>query len=88
MARRNNKEEGNHLDQGSNRQTTMEDTDGGLHPEVDGQSLDDKRRREQPVVDRDFRTLDYPSENFTPRRKSDSSDAESSNKGSDHVDLN
>ena len=42
MARRHNKEGGNHLDQESNRQTTMEDIDGGLHPAVDGQSLDER----------------------------------------------
>ena len=30
-----------HLGQESNRQMTMEDTDGGLHPAVDGQSLDE-----------------------------------------------
>ena len=39
MARRHNKEGGNHLEQESNRQKTMEYTDGGLHPAVDGQSL-------------------------------------------------
>ena len=38
MARRHNKEGGNHLERESNRQKTMEDTDGGLHPAVDGQS--------------------------------------------------
>ena len=38
MARRHNKEGGNHLDQESNRQRTVGD-DGGLHPTVDGQSL-------------------------------------------------
>ena len=42
MARRHNKEGGNHLEQESNRQTTMEDTDGGLHPAVDGQSLGER----------------------------------------------
>ena len=42
MARRHNKEGGNHLEQESNRQKTMEDTDGGLHPAVDGQSLDER----------------------------------------------
>ena len=42
MARRHNKEGGNHLDQESNRQTTMEDTDGGLHPAVDGHSLGER----------------------------------------------
>ena len=44
MARRHNKEGGNHLEQESNRQKTMEDTDGGLHPEVDGQSLGERRK--------------------------------------------
>ena len=39
MARRHNKEE---QEQESNRQTTMEDIDGGLHPAVDGQSLDER----------------------------------------------
>ena len=39
MARRHSKEGGNHPDQESNRQKTMEDTDGELHPAVDGQSL-------------------------------------------------
>ena len=39
MARRRNKGGGNHLEQESNRQKTMEDIDGGLHPAVDGQSL-------------------------------------------------
>ena len=43
MARRHNREGGNHLDQESNRQTTMEDTDGGLHPAVVGQSLDERQ---------------------------------------------
>ena len=38
MARRHNKEGENHLDHESNRQTTLEDTDGGLHPAVDGQT--------------------------------------------------
>ena len=42
MARRHNKEGGNHLEQESNRQKTMEDIDGGLHPAVDGQSLDER----------------------------------------------
>ena len=40
MARRHNKEAGNHLEQESNRQRTMEDIDGGLHLAVDGQSLE------------------------------------------------
>ena len=39
IARRHNKEGGNHLDQESNRQKTMKDTDGGLHPAVGGRSL-------------------------------------------------
>ena len=38
-ARRLNKEGGNHLEQESNRQRTMEGIDGGLHPAVDGQCL-------------------------------------------------
>ena len=38
-ARRHNKEGGNHLEEESHRQKTMEDIDGGLHPAVDGQSL-------------------------------------------------
>ena len=42
-ARRHNKEGGNHLDQGSNRQKAMEDIDGGLHPAVDGQSLGERQ---------------------------------------------
>ena len=42
MARRHNKEGGNHLDQESNRQKTMEDIDGALHPAVDGQSLGER----------------------------------------------
>ena len=36
MAGLHNGEGGNHLDQESNRQTTMEDIDGGLHPAVNG----------------------------------------------------
>ena len=39
MARRYNREGGDHLDQESNRQKTMEDIDGELHPAVDGHSL-------------------------------------------------
>ena len=42
MARRQNKEEGNHLEQESNRQRTMEGIDGGLHPAVDGHSLGER----------------------------------------------
>ena len=41
MARRHHKEGGNHLDQESNRQKTIEGTDRGLHPAMDGQSLGD-----------------------------------------------
>ena len=44
MARRHNKKGGNHLDQESNRQKIMEDTDGGLNPAADGQSLDERRQ--------------------------------------------
>ena len=42
MARRHSKEGGNHLEQESNRQKTMEDIDGGLHPAVDGHSLGER----------------------------------------------
>ena len=42
MARRHNKEGGNHLEQESNRQRTIEGTDGVLHPAVDGQSLGER----------------------------------------------
>ena len=42
MARRHNKEGGNHLEQESNRQRTMEDTDAWLHPVEDGQSLGER----------------------------------------------
>ena len=42
MAKRHCKEGWNHLEQKSNRQRTMEDTDGGLHPAVDGESLGKK----------------------------------------------
>ena len=42
MARRHNKEGGNHLDQESNRQKATEDIDGGPHPVVDGQSLGER----------------------------------------------
>ena len=44
MAKRHNKEGGNHLEQESNRQKTTEDIDGGRHPAVDGQSLGDRRK--------------------------------------------
>ena len=46
MVRRHNKEGGNHLDHECNRQTTVEDTDGGLHPTVNGQSLDERQNKE------------------------------------------
>ena len=49
MARRHNREGGNHLDKEGNRQTTMEDIDGGLHPAVDGQSLD-KNEDDEEVI--------------------------------------
>ena len=42
-ARRHNKEGGNHLDQESNRQKTVEDIDGGLFPKVGEQSLGERR---------------------------------------------
>ena len=42
MARRHNKEGGNHLEHESDRQKTMEDIDGGLHPAEDGQSLGER----------------------------------------------
>ena len=44
MARRHDKEGGNHLEQESNRQKTLEDTDGGLYPTVDEQSLGERRK--------------------------------------------
>ena len=42
MVRRHNKEAGNHLEQERNRRKAMEDTEGGLHPAMDGQSLGEK----------------------------------------------
>ena len=42
MARRHNKEGGNHLQQGSNRQKVMDGIDGEIHPAVGGQSLGDR----------------------------------------------
>ena len=51
MARRHNKEGGNHLDQQSNRQKTMEDNDGGLYPVVAGQSLDERRKTSEGKED-------------------------------------
>ena len=44
MARRHNKEGGNHLDKESDRQRTMEGIDGELHLAVDGQSLGKRPR--------------------------------------------
>ena len=40
--RRHRKEGWNHLKQESDRQKTMEDIDGGLHPAVDGQCLGER----------------------------------------------
>ena len=42
MERRHNREGGNRLDEKSNRPTTMEDIDEGLHPAIDGQSLGER----------------------------------------------
>ena len=42
IVRRHSKEGRNHLEQESNRLKTMEGTDRGLHPAVDGQSLGEK----------------------------------------------
>ena len=42
MARRHNKEGGDHLELESDRQKAMEDIDGGLHPALDGQSLGER----------------------------------------------
>ena len=42
MARRHSKEGGNHLEHESNRERTMEEIDGRLHPAVDGQSLGER----------------------------------------------
>ena len=36
IARRHNKEGGNHLEQEGNRQKAMDDIDGGLHHALDG----------------------------------------------------
>ena len=44
MARRHSKERGNHLEQESIRQKTMEGINGALHPTVDGQSLSEMKR--------------------------------------------
>ena len=40
------KEGGYHREQESNRQKTMEGTDGGLHPAVDGQSPGERKVKE------------------------------------------
>ena len=45
MARRHSKEGRDHPKQASNRQRTMEGTDGRLHPAVDGQSLGERWTR-------------------------------------------
>ena len=42
MARRHNREGGNHLDQKRDRQRKVEDNGGGLHPAADGQSLGER----------------------------------------------
>ena len=42
MARRQNMEGGNHLEQESNRQKSVEDIVGGQHPAVDGQRLGER----------------------------------------------
>ena len=44
MARQHNKAGRNHLDQESDRQKAMEDTDGGIHPAGAVQSLDERRK--------------------------------------------
>ena len=44
MTRRQSKEGGNHLEQESNRQRTMEGINGGLHPAVDGRSLEGRKK--------------------------------------------
>ena len=41
------KKGGNHLDQKSNLQKTMEDIDGELHPVVDGQSLGENAKKKK-----------------------------------------
>ena len=42
MARRHSKEGGNHLEQESIRQKTVEDIERGLHPAMDGQILGER----------------------------------------------
>ena len=46
MAGRRGGEGGSHLGKEGNRQKTMEDIDGGLHPAVDGQSLGEGEEKE------------------------------------------
>ena len=50
MTRRHTREGGNHLEQESNRQKATEDTDGGLHPAVDGQSLGEAEVKVGPSI--------------------------------------
>ena len=42
VAEQHNKEGENHLEQESNRQRTLEDIHGGLHPAAAGQSLGER----------------------------------------------
>ena len=42
MASRHSKEGGSHMEQEGIRQKTMFGSDGGQHPAVDGQSLDER----------------------------------------------
>ena len=63
MAKRHNKEEGNHLEQESTRQKIMEDTDRGPHPAMEGQSLGDMSERWKAFCQRNKPGLDkgfYP----------------------------
>ena len=57
MARRHNKERGNHLEQESNSQKTMEDTDRRLHPIVDGQSLGESEKKKKKKKKNPFRKV-------------------------------
>ena len=63
MARRHNKEGGNHLLQESKEQRTMEGIDGGLLPAVDWQSLGEKYKMKEPFMTRlkvsNLRTISY-----------------------------
>ena len=54
MARRHSKEGGNHLDEENNRQKTMEDIDGGLHPAVDGQCLGERQNKTEKTANKLF----------------------------------